>query len=542
MNNTFILKFILFVFLCSTNVYPAVIRTRLPSEVAGDKGLAVRIDIPNEARYSGNHAPVVVYLGGGFRGECLFKRETDLDEHGFVEIRFNFPGSGTEDNISGGGPYDHRGPKSLIAARDAIRFGMNLQADSSGHRISELIYPIIPMSNNVGLIGWSNGGNTNICVAGIHGEKLPHLAWIVNWESPVGDGMPQAETGAKSENQLRPFNPVQNDAYNALTGLWDLSSLAFNSEIRIPILDHTHLHVQGSLYFDFNHDGIVNLGSDFIVYPLVFNINNEWKSYYSERLINNATSKNLFSAVQPNHVFTIEETHDFWLWRNGEYWIDSVVVKNSELLFMIVANDTDHVQRSPDHPHVLNQYQRFLNAQCRFVRLNPDKIHIKEMYGYTPPGTVDNDAFMTVNFGNIKSAVEPGNAEDHFGKVVIAAAGACELADRTYYNVMDINLSSILTVIETRPNKTINFILQQNHPNPFNSSTQISYSISNSGFVILKVYDILGREIQTLVNEYQNADTYTVNFDASKILSGIYLYRLNIGNKYSEIEKMTVMK
>jgi N-acetylneuraminic acid mutarotase len=86
------------------------------------------------------------------------------------------------------------------------------------------------------------------------------------------------------------------------------------------------------------------------------------------------------------------------------------------------------------------------------------------------------------------------------------------------------------------------FDLNQNYPNPFNPSTKISYSIPNSGFVILKVYDMLGREVETLVNKFQNAKTYSVNFDAGKLASGIYFYKLQTDGGYSEMRKMSLAK
>jgi hypothetical protein len=70
------------------------------------------------------------------------------------------------------------------------------------------------------------------------------------------------------------------------------------------------------------------------------------------------------------------------------------------------------------------------------------------------------------------------------------------------------------------------FRLEQNYPNPFNPSTRIAYSVQGSGFTSLKVFDILGREVATLVNELKQAGTYEVNFDASKLSSGVYMYRL----------------
>ena len=78
------------------------------------------------------------------------------------------------------------------------------------------------------------------------------------------------------------------------------------------------------------------------------------------------------------------------------------------------------------------------------------------------------------------------------------------------------------------------FTLFQNYPNPFNPSTRISYSLPNSGFVSLTVHDILGKEIETLVNEFQEAGIYAAHFDASKLASGIYFYKLQTGRSSSK--------
>ena len=86
------------------------------------------------------------------------------------------------------------------------------------------------------------------------------------------------------------------------------------------------------------------------------------------------------------------------------------------------------------------------------------------------------------------------------------------------------------------------FDLSQNYPNPFNPVTKINFDLPENGLVNLRLYDMLGREVANIVNnEYRTAGYYTVNFDASKLSSGIYFYRMNAGS-FSGIKKMAVIK
>ncbi len=85
------------------------------------------------------------------------------------------------------------------------------------------------------------------------------------------------------------------------------------------------------------------------------------------------------------------------------------------------------------------------------------------------------------------------------------------------------------------------FTLEQNYPNPFNPSTTISYSLSQSELVQLKVYDILGREVATLVNAVKSPGIYHVEFDAKNLASGIYYYQMKSGS-FIQTKKMIFMK
>jgi probable HAF family extracellular repeat protein len=101
-------------------------------------------------------------------------------------------------------------------------------------------------------------------------------------------------------------------------------------------------------------------------------------------------------------------------------------------------------------------------------------------------------------------------------------------------------LSGTSPVDETQINPE-NFKLDQNFPNPFNPSTSIGYRISDRGFVSLKVYDILGNEVATLVNEEKSKGSYEANFDASRLSSGIYFYKLQAGS-FVATKKMILIK
>ena len=85
------------------------------------------------------------------------------------------------------------------------------------------------------------------------------------------------------------------------------------------------------------------------------------------------------------------------------------------------------------------------------------------------------------------------------------------------------------------------FYLDQNYPNPFNPVTKIRYDIPNSGNVSLKIYDNIGREVKTLVNEFKDAGYYTVEFNGSNFASGIYYYKLETSN-FTATKKMILLK
>jgi hypothetical protein len=102
------------------------------------------------------------------------------------------------------------------------------------------------------------------------------------------------------------------------------------------------------------------------------------------------------------------------------------------------------------------------------------------------------------------------------------------------------------TLVSVNPNFSMNptcvdYVLYQNYPNPFNPTTIISYRIGILGKVSLKIYDLLGRELVTLVNEVKPAGSYSATFNASNLSSDVYFYRLTTGN-YTFVKKLLLLK
>ena len=102
-------------------------------------------------------------------------------------------------------------------------------------------------------------------------------------------------------------------------------------------------------------------------------------------------------------------------------------------------------------------------------------------------------------------------------------------------------LSQVIDVKNISSEIPTDFSLEQNYPNPFNSITNVKFQIINSGIVKIKVYDLLGKEVKTIVNEYMQPGTYNVSFDAEGLSSGVYFYRMEASN-FTSTKKCVLLK
>jgi hypothetical protein len=130
----------------------------------------------------------------------------------------------------------------------------------------------------------------------------------------------------------------------------------------------------------------------------------------------------------------------------------------------------------------------------------------------------------------------PAGIFNHIGK---ARTGTRLWAARNNGGISKSDGLTGITPIST--NTPDNYQLSQNYPNPFNPTTNIRFAIPKSSLVTMKVYDALGREVAVLVNEFKNAGTYQVDFNALSLTSGIYFYTIKAAD-FAETKKMMLVK
>jgi len=183
------------------------------------------------------------------------------------------------------------------------------------------------------------------------------------------------------------------------------------------------------------------------------------------------------------------------------------------------VGDGDNFYHLPGAGNLWNDPPGFLESSGYFQGVLPDSIDRMRLRIF--PGPL-GDPVRIVDFG---FDFLRGIKNDEFG---------------TYF-LIDSFEDTTIVGIEDEFNLPESFTLFQNYPNPFNPTTSIRYSVLSSTYVNLTVYNVLGQEIQTLVNEEKYPGMYEVVFDASHLSSGMYLYRLTIG-QYTETKKMILQK
>lgn len=131
---------------------------------------------------------------------------------------------------------------------------------------------------------------------------------------------------------------------------------------------------------------------------------------------------------------------------------------------------------------------------------------------------------------------------DHAWRITFNSSAGDAIQDFTHNtNFTDIQWPNTTSVNEIMINGAGDYHLQQNYPNPFNPATRIRYTVARSSKVVMKVFNVLGNDVETLVDEVKPAGTYELTWNPANLPSGIYFYQLNAGN-FVETKKMILLK
>ncbi len=414
------------------------VRTFIPSAAGGARGLAVGVLPPLAPRYA-DGAPVVVFVpGGADKGAA-----EGLPSHagfGFVEVRFAFPGGGRGEWTSGG-TYDHRGPDCIRALADVIKFASGKSADKDGRRIGDLIPRTKVLTAITGIEGSSHGGNACGLAMATHGAEFRDLAFYASMESPYSEGAVNVELGARDDR----LNP----AYNPETGALDFAKLAWDPNLQPGPAKRWRgagSGLKGALFFDLDGDGKFSEQADFPVNAFSFDDGAHVKIWYTPRLIRAADARKLSGEPRPAHLPTLAEALEFRRWRDAQNSITNAVRNCTNLAVIVYANERDHVQIAPDHPHILAQVEGYRTAGAKFVRLNADRAYVARVAANFPRERTaglkfpDNDAGVEWTRKNIRTALEPAELPLN----LYMAAVVCELADRVHAQAWSKNLGGLL--------------------------------------------------------------------------------------------------
>ena len=186
------------------------------------------------------------------------------------------------------------------------------------------------------------------------------------------------------------------------------------------------------------------------------------------------------------------------------------------------------------HYRTLDSYGYLSEKNPRtFIATKNDSSYVFTTYGFHAwPFDTLKKTFVNTKIINAKSTVGSDGDLNFFT--------VWEDSSNGRINLFYVFRSDLWTSVENTFNE-MSFKLFQNYPNPFNPTTKIRYEISERSLVTLKVYDVLGREVATLVNEEKPAGSYEVNFDATELTSGIYFYQLKAG-KFLQTKKMILLR
>ncbi len=181
----------------------------------------------------------------------------------------------------------------------------------------------------------------------------------------------------------------------------------------------------------------------------------------------------------------------------------------------------------------LDDFFEVFFRQAKFPVLKVNREATQAKFTWSTANNIQLNLDVPIVVNGVKQKVEMLNGE---GTITISSSDNLVIDPESWILM---SRPVITSVNETE--QIFEYKLDQNYPNPFNPETAISYQLSAVSKVELKIFDVLGKEVQTLVNEIQSAGNYKINFDAADLPSGTYFYKLQTGD-FTEVKKMTLIK
>lgn len=398
----------------------------IPSAAAPAPGLAVNVIYPPKPRYA-DGAPIVVVVPGGEESSGL-----DFSMHaaqaGFVEVRFAFPGGGKE-GFRSAGTYDSRGQVSQVALRDVLLFASGKLNDSKGRPLSQIV-PVKINTNNLGAVGWSNGGNTLLVTLSKFGAGLKNISWLAFYETPLGAMFYPPFLGGATDF-------VANRHYrqgSAATGeaAVDFRKLRWQADATKKPGSHKKIgqpEIPGVLFFDENGNKVWEESFEFAL-PYACAIGYP-KQVYPPQVTTAMERLKVFGDKWPDYVANLSESQAFFAERDGSKHLKAVAKAMPQLMVTIFGSQIDHLQIQPDHPHLPMQYNGWIASGAKWTRLNPDPVYVGQAAGMNARNFPSNTPNSSIDASAIEQHLEPEGIVPDF---IYMDAAISEMADRKKQN------------------------------------------------------------------------------------------------------------
>jgi len=259
------------------------------------------------------------------------------------------------------------------------------------------------------------------------------------------------------------------------------------------------------------------------------NIGNQWQ-YRVHYVVNNSTIDTIYYSL-----FTVARDT---IMPNGYQY--QVIGSDSETKYVHIDSATACV-----YEYEFNSSRGFMtdSLRCSEGDLFGDDIYC----GLIDTATILNHKAWIMVLDQIKPDISKGHTlamdigTSYKETITTYGYGTTKTSTLVYANINGTEFGEMVTSTDNLSNEINSYNLHQNYPNPFNPATKISFTITKTGFTSLIVYDVLGNDVATLVNEEKPIGSYEIEFNGVGLTSGIYFYQLKAGN-YSEAKKMLLLR